>query len=65
MRLSCIKQILESCIIILFIGNNLFAAFDSLVITEFMAINSEVLQDEDGDYPDWIEIYNPTPVLTC
>jgi hypothetical protein len=47
--------------IILFSGNPVFAAFDSLVITEFMAINSEVLQDEDGDYPDWIEIYNPTP----
>lgn len=30
----------------------------SLVITEFMAANSNSLQDEDGDNSDWIEIYN-------
>jgi hypothetical protein len=29
-----------------------------VVITEFMAANSSTLPDEDGDYPDWIEIYN-------
>ncbi|MCA9440564.1 MAG: lamin tail domain-containing protein, partial [Candidatus Omnitrophica bacterium] len=32
----------------------------SLLISEFMASNSTILQDEDGDYSDWIEIYNPT-----
>ena len=31
-----------------------------LVISEFMADNSATLADEDGDYPDWIEIYNPS-----
>ncbi len=30
------------------------------LITELMAANDEVLADEDGDYPDWIEIHNPT-----
>ncbi|MGC6459912.1 MAG: lamin tail domain-containing protein [Akkermansiaceae bacterium] len=30
----------------------------SLVITEFMAANSGSLTDEDGDTPDWIEVYN-------
>ncbi|TVR81000.1 MAG: T9SS C-terminal target domain-containing protein [Chitinophagaceae bacterium] len=30
------------------------------VINEFMASNSEVISDEDGDFEDWIEIYNPT-----
>lgn len=29
------------------------------VITEFMASNETTLADEDGDFPDWIEIYNP------
>ncbi len=29
------------------------------VISEFMASNDSTLADEDGDYPDWIEIYNP------
>ena len=30
----------------------------SLVINEVMALNTKTLQDEDGDYPDWIEIHN-------
>ncbi len=30
----------------------------SLYINEVMASNSETIQDEDGDYPDWVELYN-------
>ncbi|HIG26361.1 MAG TPA: hypothetical protein EYQ50_00620 [Verrucomicrobiales bacterium] len=30
----------------------------TLVISEFMAANDSVLQDSDGDYSDWIEIFN-------
>ena len=30
-------------------------------ITEFMASNDGIVADEDGDYPDWIEIHNPNP----
>ncbi len=30
------------------------------VISEFMAAGNDLLPDVDGDYPDWIEIYNPT-----
>lgn len=29
-----------------------------VIISEFMATNSGVLADEDGDYSDWIELYN-------
>jgi hypothetical protein len=29
-----------------------------LVISEFVAANGAGLADEDGDYPDWIELYN-------
>ena len=29
-----------------------------LMITEFMAANHRGIQDEDGDFSDWIEIYN-------
>ncbi|MFC1552569.1 CotH kinase family protein [Candidatus Latescibacterota bacterium] len=29
------------------------------VINEIMASNTSTFQDEDGDSPDWIEIYNP------
>ena len=46
-------------IILISIGllqNSLFA--QNLVINEVMALNTKTLQDEDGDYPDWIEIHN-------
>ena len=33
-------------------------AAPSVVISEFMAINNTTLADEDGDYSDWIELYN-------
>ena len=33
---------------------------EGLVINEFLAINDSVLADEDGEYSDWIEIYNGT-----
>ena len=31
------------------------------VISEFLASNRGGLKDEDGDTPDWIELYNPDP----
>jgi hypothetical protein len=31
----------------------------SPLITEFMAKNNSTLADEDGSFPDWIEIHNP------
>lgn len=30
-----------------------------LLISEIMAVNQSTLTDADGDYSDWIEIYNP------
>ncbi|MBK7978529.1 MAG: CotH kinase family protein [Ignavibacteriae bacterium] len=35
----------------------------SVVINEIMSSNSSVLQDEDGDFSDWIEIYNPNDTI--
>ena len=32
----------------------------SLLISEILADNYSVLTDEDGDYSDWLEIFNPT-----
>jgi hypothetical protein len=34
------------------------AAAGSLVINEFMAQNAGTIQDSQGDYDDWIELYN-------
>lgn len=31
-----------------------------VVINELMSSNSAILQDYEGDYPDWIEVYNPS-----
>jgi hypothetical protein len=32
-----------------------------LVINEFLALNDSGIQDEAGEYEDWVEIYNPGP----
>ncbi len=37
----------------------LFLLSQSVVINEMMSANSGFLMDEDGDAPDWIELYNP------
>ena len=29
------------------------------LITEFLASNDSILADEDGDFSDWIEVFNP------
>ncbi|MFT5125162.1 MAG: hypothetical protein ACI97B_003806, partial [Verrucomicrobiales bacterium] len=34
-----------------------YAATD-IVISEFLAMNDTSLIDEDGDFSDWIELYN-------
>lgn len=33
---------------------------ESVIINEFMAANNSTLTDENGDFSDWIEVYNPT-----
>src|SRR5881397_3259732 len=42
----------------LFIQQLPSSAASPVVISEFMANNSRTLADEDGDFPDWIEIHN-------
>src|SRR6266404_1729732 len=37
-----------------------FTAPAQVIISEFMADNKHTLADEDQQYPDWIELYNPT-----
>ena len=33
------------------------------IISEFLASNGNLNFDEDGDSPDWIEIFNPTAIV--
>ena len=35
-----------------------FCSAQSVILNEWMAKNSTTLQDEDGDFSDWVEIYN-------
>ncbi len=41
--------------------NTPYVAPGSIVISEIMAVNRHTLQDEDGDYSDWLELYNTRP----
>ncbi|WP_167607154.1 FN3 associated domain-containing protein [Maribellus sediminis] len=54
-------NVLKYAILLVLILNttHLFAQSGKVIISEFMAINSMTLADEDGDYSDWIELYNP------
>jgi hypothetical protein len=36
----------------------LLSAQQAVIINEFMSANSETLEDNDGDFSDWIELYN-------
>ena len=36
-------------------------AVDYPIITEVMSSNRDALAASDGNYYDWVEIYNPTP----
>ncbi len=40
-------------------GISVVSASADPVISEFMADNDTTIADEDGDFPDWIEILNP------
>lgn len=44
--------------------NEVVVTADAIIINEVMAANKSAFPDENGDYEDWIEIYNPnaTPV---
>ncbi len=52
------------CFFILFLNSSFAKAREfqvdqaEVVINEVMASNSSTIQDRDGDYPDWIELYN-------
>ncbi len=45
-------------LLVFFLGGS-FLGGRGLVINEVMASNRCTIEDEDGDYPDWFEIYNP------
>jgi len=49
-----------ACGVIFVVLQCLTVAAQDIRINELMADNSGTLADEDGDFPDWIELYNPS-----
>src|SRR5690606_32603019 len=45
-------------ILLLWVAVHSFVQAQDFAVTEFAASNSSGLADEDGDFNDWIEIYN-------
>lgn len=43
-------------VLLIFIFSTLFS--QAIVINEFMSSNKDIVKDEDGNFSDWIEIYN-------
>ena len=41
-------------------GNEKIGAYDGLVISEVMPANATSVNDEEGQFPDWVEIWNST-----
>lgn len=54
------SAVLPKLVILCFIAvvSNRFETKAQVVINEVVASNSQGISDEDGDYPDWIELYN-------
>ncbi len=46
-------------LVVICFGSAWKVSAQSVVITEFVAANASGLQDVDGEFSDWIEIYNP------
>ncbi|MDL2218519.1 lamin tail domain-containing protein [Christensenellaceae bacterium OttesenSCG-928-M15] len=42
-------------------GENSNAGSSRIRINEVMSSNKGAVADEQGDFPDWVELYNPTP----
>ena len=55
LKLRLLKFVLFAAIALTF---QLTSHAQSLSINEFIASNSSTISDEDGDYEDWIELYN-------
>ena len=56
-RINLLVSFFAAFFLLLLLPLNSFAQVE---ISEFMASNDSTLQDEDGDYSDWIEIQNTT-----
>src|SRR2546426_5073341 len=54
-----IEKILSMICWVLIIGFDKSLSAQELRITELLAINDSLTEDEDGDHSDWLEVQNP------
>lgn len=57
MRTNLCRGVTAACMLIA--AGALSSLSAAPIISEFMASNQKTVADEDGDFSDWIEIYNP------
>jgi hypothetical protein len=60
-KLECVTdniKILRNLVLILFLCIETSVLSQELIINEIMSSNTSAVMDEDGDYSDWLEIYN-------
>ena len=58
MKFICLRRIL----LLVIAGFCAFSGYSQLYINEFSASNNSIIYDEEGDYDDWIEVYNSSDV---
>ena len=44
--------------LVVFLGAVTSVDAQELIISELMAVNNGTIEDEDGNTPDWVEIFN-------
>ena len=57
---KCNLHICKGIFLVLFMTFLCSSMAQNVRINEFMALNQSTVADEDGDFSDWIELYNPT-----
>jgi hypothetical protein len=60
--LKCIQVLLICSLLVSCKKDDLYTSSD-VKINEFMASNSETASDQDGEYDDWIELYNNSDAI--
>jgi len=57
-------KIFQRCFFLLLFMTGFFQVLtaQSVVINEVMSANVNTISDEDGEFPDWIELYNPANI---
>ena len=57
-RRKLTRQLMASVTTVLVFATSVRADLEDLVISEVQALNQSTVTDENGDYPDWFEVFN-------